>query len=301
MKKIRLGLAVLATMVGAASVSASIFTGASGLNKNFSTAGNWDVVPTNGALIDAFGVTNASVSSPAIVDSAWTNTVANVKLHSVTGYGSGTSYVEVVSGGNFKVTSLAVGNAANAAFDGVLTVRKGGAITNMFANSGVLSIGGGTAGMVGKMFVEAGASLRQTRVDLNQYGLLSFTFDSNSVSTLNLSGTSVLTNKLDGLLQVDLAALTTSGTYTLINSTNSNLLIGGTMRTWLDGVGGSYTNTGDFANANFQVLNGGTKKWTLALADGNQDLTLTVIPEPTTISLFIVAGIGAFALRRVVR
>lgn len=292
---------MVAAMMVASVSQAAVFTGASGLNKNFSTAGNWDVVPTNGAAIDMIGVTNASVSSPAIVDSAWNTTVANVKLHSGTGYGSGTSYVEVVSGGNFKVSGIAVGNAINAAFDGVLTVRKGGAVTNTFGNSGALIIGGGTAGMVGKMFVEAGASLKQTRVDLNQYGLLSFTFDSNSVSTLNLTGTSVFTNKLDGLLQVDLAALTTSGTYTLINSTNSNLLIGGTMRTWLDSVGGSYSNNGDFAHANFAVLNGGTKKWTLSLADGNKDINLTVIPEPTTISLFVVAGIGAMMLRRMTR
>jgi hypothetical protein len=75
-------------------------------------------------------------------------------------------------------------------------------------------------------------------------------------------------------------------------------LIKGSLYTWLNGVGGSYTNTGSYSNSNFQVLNGETKKWTLALADGKQDLTLTVIPEPATIGMLGLGTLAVFFLRR---
>jgi hypothetical protein len=128
---------------------------------------------------------------------------------------------------------------------------------------------------------------------------MQFIFGTNSVSTLSTIGTNVIDNTLNGLLQVDLAALTaTTGTYTLIDSTNSNRLIKGSLYTWLNGVGGSYTNTGSYSNSNFQVLNGETKKWTLALADGKQDLTLTVIPEPATIGMLGLGTLAVFFLRR---
>jgi lysophospholipase L1-like esterase len=51
------------------------------------------------------------------------------------------------------------------------------------------------------------------------------------------------------------------------------------MRTWLDGQGGSYSNTGNYANTNFAVLNAGNAEWALSPADGNQDLIFTVIPK----------------------
>lgn len=309
MKKTGLILVMMAAMMGVVSVQAANrnFTGLSGANMNFSTAGNWDVAPVaaDGVYVAVTNINGSATSagSRAKIDSGFSTQLGTVRIHSQTGYGQGMSYAEVASGGLLKASNLNVGNSGNPAFDGNLILRSGGSIDTAAANSGTFSIGGETPGMVGEMFVEAGAALfRESRVELLAYGKMTFQFGSNSVSTLQTARTTAgVQNTLNGLLLVDLAALTTDGTYTLVNSSSANLLIGGTMRTWLDSIGGSYTNTGNFANANFQVLNGGTKKWTLALADGNQDLTLTVIPEPTTISMLMMAGAGALLIRRMSR
>ncbi|MCF7817594.1 MAG: hypothetical protein K9M54_06910, partial [Kiritimatiellales bacterium] len=69
-------------------------------------------------------------------------------------------------------------------------------------------------------------------------------------------------------------------------------LIGGALRTWLDGNGGSYSGSGSYAGSNFTVLNGDGKDWTLSLADGNQDLTLTVSGGPLGIYAAWAASYG---------
>jgi|GEM_PF-2302497 len=273
----------------------------SGSGNNFSVTGNWFGASYPAASGDTFyiGVTNNTEVNRAKINI--TNTFSQARIHSQTGYGQGMSYAEVLSGTTLKASTTYIGNNANAAFDGSLILRSGAGMDTLAPNSGAMFVGGNTSGMIGELFVEAGAALfRQNHIELGTYGRMQFIFGSNSVSTLSTVGTNVVDNTLNGLLQVDLAALTaTTGTYTLIDSTNSNRLINGSLYTWLNGVGGSFTNTGSYSNSNFQVLNGGTKQWSIALADGGKDLALTVIPEPTTISLFVVAGIGAFALRRI--
>lgn len=275
----------------------------SGSGNNFSVTGNWFGASYPAAANDTFyiGVTNNTAVNRAKINI--TNTFSQARIHSQTGYGVGMSYAEVLSGTTLKASTTYIGNNANAAFDGSLILRSGAGMDTMAPNSGAMFVGGESAGMVGELFVEAGAALfRQNNIQLGAYGRMQFIFGTNSVSTLSTVGTNVVDNTLNGLLQVDLAALTAkTGTYTLIDSTNSNRLIKGSLYTWLNGVGGSYTNTGSYSNSNFQVLNGGTKQWSIALADGGKDLTLSVIPEPTTISLFVVAGIGAFVMRRIAR
>jgi hypothetical protein len=282
-----------------------VFTGNSGVDNNFSTAGNWDVAPAVAGDNVWIAVTNingiaTSAGNPAKVDAGGTNTFGAARIFSQTGYGQGMAYAEVLSGGLLKAANLEVGNSANAAFDGSLTLRSGGSIDTAAPNSGSFKIGGETSGMVGNVMVEAGAALfRQSALNLFTYGTLTFVCDSNSLSTLNTIRTTTGTsNLLNGLIQVDLSAQTTAGTYTLINSSSANLLIAGSMRTWLDSVGGSYSNSGDFANANFQVIGGNGKQWTLALADSNRDITLTVIPEPATIGMLGLGTLVVFLVRR---
>jgi hypothetical protein len=258
-------------------IDVSVFTGNSGVDNNFSTAGNWDRKPLIGDTF-VIGVTNATSIKPAIIDGGFSTVIANAKIHSTTNYGFGTAYAEIASNGLLKSSSVVVGQLDIVDLNGALTLRKGGSITATFPNSGQLSIGSETNGSVGNLFVEAGAALfSAARVGLYKYGTLTFISDTNSVSTLQTTKTTVGTNNiLDGLVQVDLAALATSCTNTLINSSSTNLLIGGTMRTWLDGLGGSISGAGTYSSDNFAILNGGFNEWTLALADGNQDLTLTV-------------------------
>ena len=105
-------------------------------------------------------------------------------------------------------------------------------------------------------------------------------------------------NTLDGLLQVDLGALTTVGSYTLVDSSSANLLIAGGLLTDLTAAGGSITNVSQ--STRFNVLNEGNIEWNLATADGGQDLVLnvTAIPEPATVGLFAAAAAGLLVLRR---
>ena len=290
MKKIKWGLAVVAAVMATTSVQASIFKGLSGTDKKFSTVGNWDVFPTNGAAINS--ISNTTATSMAQVDSGFTVQIANANLYS--SKVSSTSYVEIVTGGVFKQSSISIGNAINAAYSGSLTVRTGGTLTNAYGNSGALAIGGTNRlnSGAGFMTIEAGAAVQQTVLTLGQSGTLTFQFDANSVSTLNLSKTTAgTTNTLNGLLQVDLGAYTGSaGTYTLINGVSNTL--GGALYTTLSG--GSISGTGTYSSANFAVLNGGAQQWTLGLADSGKDVVLTLIPEPATLGLF--AGAGAFII-----
>jgi hypothetical protein len=298
MRKIWSGVVAVLMVAGSVQAANRNFTGVSGANMNFSTAGNWDGAPVaaDNVLIAVTNINGSATSAGnrAKVDSGFSTQLGTVRIHSQTGYGQGMAYAEVLSSGLLKAANLNVGNAGNAAFDGNLILRSGGSIDTAAANSGTFTVGGETNGMVGEMFVEAGAALfRESRVDLFTYGKMTFQFGSNSVSTLQtIRTTAGAQNTLNGLLLVDLAALTTDGTYTLINSSSANLLIGGTMRTWLDSVGGSYSNSGDFANANFQVIGGNGKQWTLALADGGQDLTLTIVPVVFTLTGSVTGGNG---------
>ena len=288
-------------IIAAYSESATVNYIGSGSGNNFSVTGNWNAYPAASGDTFYIGVTNNTAVNRAKINI--TNTFLQARIHSQTGYGVGMSYAEVLSGTTLKASTTYIGNPANLNFDGSLILRSGAGMDTMAPNSGAMYVGGETNGMVGELFVEAGASLfRQNNIQLGAYGRMQFIFGTNSVSTLSTIGTNVIDNTLNGLLQVDLAALTaTTGTYTLIDSTNSNRLIKGSLYTWLNGVGGSYTNTGSYSNSNFQVLNGGTKKWTLALADGKQDLTLTVIPEPATIGMLGLGTLAVFFLRRMTR
>ncbi|MCF7817595.1 MAG: PEP-CTERM sorting domain-containing protein [Kiritimatiellales bacterium] len=269
------------------------FTGTSGVDSNFSTAANW----SSGTVPVAADTTYVAASQTLIVDGVYT--VGNFRANALSG-AAGMSYVEIVSGAALSDGSITVGNVS-ASYNGTLTLHSGGATHTTANNGGVLSIGGTGAGMIGNMVVEAGAVFEQSRLTLNTYGTLDFVFGVDSVSTFTSKKTTVgNANILDGMLEVDLGALATAGTYTLINSASANLQIGGTLRTWLDGNGGSYSNSGSYVGSNFTVLNGDGKDWTLSLADNNQDLTLTVIPEPATLGLIGLAGFGALAIRRLI-
>ncbi|MCF7817597.1 MAG: hypothetical protein K9M54_06925 [Kiritimatiellales bacterium] len=250
------------------------FTGASGVDSNFSTAANWSsgTVPLAGdtAYVAAF--------KTLIVDGVYT--VGNFRANALSGTNNGMSYVEIVSGAALSDGSITVGNAS-ASYNGTLTLRSGGATHTTANNGGVLSIGGTSAGMIGNMVVEAGAVFEQSRLTLNTYGTLDFVFGADSVSTFTAKKTTTGNdNVMDGMLEVDLGALATAGTYTLINSASTNLVIGGALRTWLDGNGGSVSGSGSYVGSNFTVSNGDGKDWTLSLADNNQDLTLTVAVFP---------------------
>jgi len=304
MKKIRLGWGIVAAMMVASVSQAALWTNnPTAGNMLFSDSRNWTngVLPISGEVMTSVKGTTTALN-PALVDPSFniggTNgAFGNFNLNAGK---AGTVYLAVQSNATLRSSNIFIGNAAQSGWNGDLTLKTGGSIVS--ATGAQLAVGTINSSSTGKLTLEKGASLSFAYLTLNTNGIMNFTFGTNSVTTFNATkGTVGSSNLLNGLLQVDLAALTTDGTYTLLNSSSTNLLIAGTMRTWLDSVGGSYSNNGDFANSNFQVLNGGTKKWTLALADGNKDLTLTVIPEPATLGLFVIAGASCLMFRRLNR
>ncbi len=266
----------MAALLGAGVAQASVntlFTGA-GADQNFSNTNNWDTVPVANDHVQ-IAANGTSSGSPAVVDPGFsTDYLGFARIYSGGAGGTGMAYAEVASGATLKSILIEVGNAGNAAYSGTLTLRTGGATVAKYVNSGSFKIGGAAAGFV---TVEPGVSFSQTYLSLNSYGTLTFELGADSVSTFAATkSTAGVANTLDGLLQVDLAALENEGVYTLIDSANPDLLIAGAMKTWLDGEGGSFSGTGNDSNATFQVLNGGTMDWTLSLEDGGQDLVLAV-------------------------
>jgi hypothetical protein len=279
MKKWMMRIVGISMLLGAGVAQAAVntlFTGA-GADQNFSNTNNWDTVPVTNDTVQ-IAANGTSSGSPAIVDPGFsTDYLGFVRIYSGGTGGTGMAYAEVASGATLTSVLIEVGNAGNAAYSGTLTLRTGGATVAKYLNSGVLNIGGDDAGELGIVTVEPGVSFSQTYLNLKPYGTLTFELGADSVSTFaSTKSTAGVANTLDGLLQVDLAALENEGVYTLIDSANPDLLIAGAMKTWLDGEGGSFSGTGNDSNATFQVLNGGTMDWTLSLADGGQDLVLDV-------------------------
>lgn len=301
MKKIRLGWGIVAAMMVASVSQAALWTNnPTAGNMLFSDSRNWTngVLPISGEVMNGIKGTTTALN-PALVDSAFNigGTNGAFGTFNLNSGKAGTAYLAVQSGATLRSSNLYMGNVNQSGWNGDLTLKTGGSIVG--SAGGTLFVGT-TASSTGKLTLEHGASLSFSILNLATNGTMQFIFGTNSVTTFNANkATGGGTNLLNGLIQVDLGDLTASGTYTLLNSTTNAM--NGAMYTWLNGAGGSVSNNGTWANANFEVLNGGTKKWTLALADGNKDLTLTVIPEPTTISLFVVAGIGAFVMRRIAR
>lgn len=294
-------LGVLAVFMITASVQAAMWTNGPSGDMKFSTQSNWtnNVLPVAGEALN--GLKGSSSSNHALVDSGFSIGGTNGPFgnFNFNGGAAGTAYLDIQSGATLKSANVTLGNVNQAGWNGDLTLKTGGTLVAGSPNSGNLQVGSMTSTSKGIITVDNGATFGFANLNLTTNGTIKFILGADSVSTFNSTrSTTGGTNLLNGLIQVDLGALTTDGTYTLINGV-TNILDGLLVTGLLSG--GSYSNNGNYSSANFAVLNGETKKWTLALADGNKDLTLTVIPEPTTISLFVVAGIGAMMLRRMTR
>ncbi len=281
MKKWIIWVSVL-LLAGLAQAADVLFTGSNTVNNLMSDTNNWQglALPVTGdnILIAANGT---SVSNPAVLDSTFNVDLAQARIFSGGIGGTGMAYAEVVDGGIFRATSIVVGNSNNQWYDGTLTLRTGAATEARYINSGGFEIAGTTElsgnRAQGFVTVEPGVSFSLARLILKQYGTLTYEFGANSVSTfIPTQTTAGGANTLDGLVKVDLGALVNEGSYALIDGSSANALIAGAMKTWLDGEGGSFSGTGDFSNATFQVVSGGTIGWTLSLEDGDQDLILTV-------------------------
>jgi hypothetical protein len=282
----KLNTVILLSAVAVGSATAQQFTGA-GADQNFSTVGNWDSgVPTAGATI-SIAANGTSLIAPAVVDASFGVVgLASAKIYSEGAGGTGMSYVDVTSGGTLRGSNINVGNVNNQFFDGTLTVRTGGGTQTAATNGGTFSIGGNDAGEVGVLLIEDGATMQHSKILLDAFGTMTFEFGASSVSTFNtVKNNAGASNILNGLLQVDLGALVGIGSYTLIDSSNADLLIAGLLATDLGTAGGTITSSD--TSTHFNVLNEGAVVWSLTTANAGQDLVFNVsaIPEPGTYAM----------------
>ncbi|MCF7816673.1 MAG: PEP-CTERM sorting domain-containing protein [Kiritimatiellales bacterium] len=300
MSKVTKGLALVCfVLLGATQEGVAgnvVFTGLDANNNLFSTVGNWDTFPVQADSMSIHYQTGSSPGNPAQLDKAFSDNFTYFTTFNAVPSFTGTAYVEVLSGGVVDTINAFVGNSIQTARAGQLTLKTGSAFHAHTANNGFLTIGTGGAG---HMIIENAAAVSFGNISLGANGIMTYEFGANSVSTfVSTKSNGAATMLLDGIIELDLSAGPAVGNYSLIDSSHVDTTMTGALATWLTGQGGSYTNTGSYAGANFKVLNGGTTEWVLSSANGGSTLNFTVIPEPATLGLFAVS-IGMFmAIRK---
>jgi hypothetical protein len=288
--KIMVGIVVF----GMATASqAATWTNAVGWN--LSTAGNWDAYPVSGVVVS--GLKGTDAANHAILDAAFSSLTTPLVPgnFNINQGAAGTAYLDVASGALLKAVNVSVGNGGQLTQAGSLTLKSGSALVANALNSGTLFVGEKGPGTVN---VESGVSFSFSTLLIGTKGVVNYTTGADSISTFVSSRTlSGVSNRVDGLIAVDLTALTTAGSYTLIDASGNQM--NGLLYDWLAGLGGSYSSTGNFANAHFAVSGGDGVSWTLALADNNKDLVLDVktIQKPVVVGLIGGGDEDVLALR----
>lgn len=276
-KKVGIGLALWACFIALdgwrAHAALNVTWDGGGGDYLFSNPTNWvgDALPATGdkIIINA----NTSAAHPALVDSGYTATPGNVNFQA-----SGGTYVEILSGAAFKFSGLLnLGNTAGTY--GELTVGNGGTLYNV-ANSGSVDIG--LTG--GKLTLNAGGTAELPNLVLRSAGTIEYISSSTGLATANLYGDNSWI--MDGLLKVDLTALSSCGTFVLLQHDNDNSAaesMTGNLRTWLDAGSGTRSGTGSgIFSVNgtnvFEVIGTDRTGWVLSYdeSSGSGKLVLNV-------------------------
>jgi len=278
------------------------FNGADTGNNLFSDADNWINTDTSTTpytpvagddLIDFFSG-STSAGNRAQVDSSTligANRLGIVSIKQLTG-GAGTAYVEVLNGGTLEGNSIQIGQDNFSTRLGDVIVRTGGTLHGgNGANGGFLRLSNQTGNL---LTIEDGATYSGTRLEAKANSVLEVQSGASAISTF--SATSTLdASVLDGLFRLDLNALDTTGSYTLLDTNNT---ITGSLITWLDASStpGTRSGTGNIADTSFEIENADAGlNWSLTTANSGEDLVfnVTAIPEPSSASLL---GAAALAL-----
>ena len=257
-------------------VSAATVTFHGVASRELSNPKNWDTFPAAGDYIN-ISTRSASADKPALIDPAFKVKTGFFRVYSNSESGVGPAYATLQNGTKLFALGVYAGNEKNPAFTGHLRLETGSSIQTSYPNSGEFSIGHDQPRAVSTVVVENGVKpFEHARMILRASGKLTFLSGANSVSTfVSMRRSEASENILDGLVQVDLAALKQGGEYKLIDGGASTVSIGGALRKALDSAGGTLHGTGDYSSKNFSVLNGGAWKWTLQLKDSGKTLVLT--------------------------
>ena len=150
MRSIRNGIincltAVCAVILTAGGASAATFTGADSADNLFSTTNNWVAFPTAGENFGSPWAAATSIDNPGQLDAAFnilnSGGFGNTFLN---GDGTGTVYLEVLSGATWKTVNMTIGHGNPGVNNrhGVLTLKTGSSLVPGSANNGTLTIGG---------------------------------------------------------------------------------------------------------------------------------------------------------------
>ena len=272
MRSIKNGMIIFAVVLTAGWVSAAVnFTGADPGNNLFSSTNNWDVFPSAGSALG--WLDNTDAGNPAQLDAAFNSLVSNFGNSTITTPGAGTAYVEVLDGATLRTVNLYIGNVNQPTRGGEITFDAGSVLMPHTWNSGAFRIGVKGAGTV--VARDGMDDFGFANMELGTNGVLVFEFSSNSVSTFVSTRSNGAANMiLDGLIRVDLTAMPEVGTYPLIQCSYSNTVLSGELVTWLSGLGGSFSSSGSYENANFEVFNGGNTEWTFQISSNTLELVI---------------------------
>ena len=245
-----------------ASVSfGSTWTNASGIDSLWSTAGNWDAIPGSG---DGVYIGSSSAAGPTI-DSTVT------AVGGWTAIGMGYSRTVTMTGGSLTVSGLTIGERGYCT--GTLDISGGTANVN-----GWLTLGGATSGSA-----NTGIITMSGNSSLTAQSLMIGNESSDSVGIVNLGGSSVLTVTSSLWFRDDKAGAR------LVNfdiASAAKFIVPESQLNSLNYYIGEGWITGNGIVGNVLVT------------DLGDNLQVTVLPEPATLSLLAIGLIGVLKRKR---